>query len=130
MGKNRMQRRAEAAAERRVMQREYATNATIRGMIQNGIQPQDLTKEYNKGFDNGYRAAAMPMFKTCIAAVCLATREETELTDDQIWQVASSVGNKIIYCLNNQDMVDEVLEKTGIEINMNDALEPVKQTDG
>ena len=124
---NRMQRRAQEKAQRQSLIREYRKGAKIAGMIQNGIKPADLDSRFEEGRQFGYKEAAMPMFKTCISAACLMMKEVFNMSEDQIFEGASELGNKIIYCLNNQDLVDEVLEKTGITIDMDDSLEIIKQ---
>lgn len=124
---NRMQRRARDAAARQSLIREYRRDGQIAGMIQNGISSEDLQRKYTEGFDRGYKEAAMPMFKTCIAAACLALKEVYGMDQNEIYRGASEVGNKILFCLSNQEMVEEVLDKTGIVIDINDSLGAVQQ---
>lgn len=86
-----------------------------------------MEERYEEGRAFGFKQAAMPMFKTCIAAACVALHDELGMDDGTIYQAASAIGQQIIYCLNNQELVDETLEKTGIRIDMNDTLEPIQQ---
>ncbi len=124
---NRMQRRAQEKAQRQSLIRDYRTGAKIAGMIQNGIRPEDLDAKFEEGRAYGYREAALPMFKTCIAAACLMLHETFGMDEDQIFTGAGVLGNKILYCLENQNLVDEVMEKTGIQIDMDDSLEVIQR---
>jgi len=124
---NRMQRRAQEKAQRQSLIRDYRKGAKIAGMIQNGIMPGDLDAKFEEGRAHGFKEASLPMFKTCIAAACLMLKETYDMDEEAIFEGVSALGNKIIYCLNNQDLVEEALEKTGITIDMDDSLETIKQ---
>ncbi len=123
---NRMQRRAQAKAERQSLVAGYTNNRRMASLIQNGITPEDTRREYDRGRRDGFREASMPIFKTCLAAACIALQEEG-MSEDDIYRVVSVMSEKIIYCLNHQEIVEEAMEKTGIELRMDDPLEPVQQ---
>ena len=44
-------------------------------LIKNGITPQDLKAEYDKGWTAGFTKAAEPTIRSCYAAVCLALND-------------------------------------------------------
>lgn len=71
---NRAQRRAAAKKTPRWM--PATKDQRIKALVQNGITPQDLAAEYDKGFKAGFAAATEPAVKTCYAAFCLAMKEE------------------------------------------------------
>ena len=123
---NRMQRRAAAAAQRQSLVREFRRDGQLAGMIRNGISSEDLERKFEEGRRFGFKEASMPMFKTCLAASCLALHELFQFDEEQIFQAVSEIGNRIVYCLDNQELVDETLEKTGIQIDMDDAVHPVQ----
>ena len=124
---NRVQRRAAAAAQRQSLVREYRKGGKIAGLIQNGITSDDLERKYQEGRRYGFQEASMPMLKTCIAAAAIVLHDEFGFDEDQVFRGISEIGNKMLYCLNNQDLVNETIEKTGIDIQMDDVLEPVQR---
>ena len=123
---NRATRRAAAAAQRQSLIREFRRDGQLAGMIQNGISTDDLQRKFEEGRRYGFAEASMPMFKTCLAASCLALHELFQFNEDQLLEAVQEIGSKIIYCLDNQELVAETLEKTGIENNMDDTVQPIQ----
>lgn len=127
---NRAQRRAVAKSQqeksRRLME-DYSRQQKIAGLIQNGITPEDLRQEYRKGQEDGFRQAGQVITKCCYAGIVLALHEEFGFGEDRCFRAIKKVDEKVIYALNHSELVDEVLEKTGLRLELDEPFERVKK---
>ena len=125
--------------ERRRMMREttaknkafadYTQSQLLAGLAKNGITPQDMEKEYHRGYQDGLHAASLPMMiKTCYAAICLALHDEFGFGEDEYFRALTHVDERLLWTLENQELVDEVLEKTGLTIQFDEVFDRVQKT--
>lgn len=104
--------------------------AMMRGLIQNGITPEDVRKEYRRGEEEGFREAATSITKSCYAAIILALKDEFGFDDEQCYQALMAVDRRILYSIEHAELAEEVLEKTGLELRLDDPIERVVQKGG
>ena len=104
----------------------YTKQQRIAELIKNGITPHDLQREHEKGRNQGFKEAAMPIIKCCHAGIILVLHDNFGFTDEQCFEAVSAVDNKIIWALNHLELAEEVLDKTGIEI-VDDAFDRVQR---
>ena len=117
---NRAQRRAMMRAEEnraKALLQRYDKAQRIDQLMQNGISPKDLEETYRQGYNDGARDAGVPIVKSCYAGICLAMRERFGFGKKRLMRVLSTVDEKIMLALNNQELVDETFKKTGIELD-------------
>lgn len=88
--------------------------------MKNGITLNDLEKAendaYNQGLDIGFKQAAPSVIKMAYAAIILALNDKG-LTSIDSYELLRSVDHYILTGLTSIEMCDEVLERTGIELN-------------
>ena len=81
---------------------------------------------YDEGRQAGFKEAGWPIIKCCMAGACLMLREEFGMTDDDIIRGLKTLHEKMTWALNYSEMAEDVLEKTGIRLQLDDPLEPVR----
>lgn len=136
---NRAQRRAIQRSESKKNMRlaaEYArsvnalsSNERIASLVQNGITPKDVKAEYERGRNEGAVEAGLSITKCCYAAMILVLQEQFSFNNDQCYEAVMALDDKIVYAIDHADMSDEVLEKTGIFLNLDSAIDRVERTD-
>ncbi len=110
-----------------VIEREKVRMKHVARIEQHGITIADLEKEFQKGFDDGFNKAAEPMYKYMMAAICLALHELHGWGEKRILRVLKCVDDKILYALSTDELVEEVLDKTGIEILFKEPFDRVRE---
>ena len=106
----------------------YTKQQRIAGLIQNGITPEYLEKEYKRGVEDGVRDSGLQIVKSCYAGIILALNEEFGFGEDECFRAISACDRKVLFALDHQEMVDEILEKTGLTLVLDDPLERVQKT--
>lgn len=128
---NRAQRRAimrKQTQKNKGLIADYSKQERLKGLIQNGITPEDLQREYERGREDGFREAGMPIIKSCYAGICAALHDEFGFGEDRCFRAIKAVDEKVLWALNNQELVDEVLEKTGLRLDFGDNFDRVQKT--
>lgn len=127
-------------ADRRKMMREttarskalldsYDQQRRIDMLMRNGITPQDLKKEYERGRQDGWQMASEPIIKACYAGIAIALKDEFGFSNDDCYRALKAVDAKTVYCIDNILLADELLRKTGLQMDMDDPFERVVQID-
>lgn len=137
---NRKQRRDEARRQQkeetdfrlskigqRIEHKNAVRQATIDRLMQQGISPDDLKKEYDKGLEAGYDLAATQSIKMVYAAVCLALRKMHGFGKQRCRDVLREIDRTIIFELSSQDLIDRVYEEMGLELVFNDPFDRVQE---
>jgi hypothetical protein len=114
------------AAERQRVTRQLEA---VRRIERNGITMAEMEEEFQRGRETGFKEAAEPILKSCYAGICLALHEEFGFGMKRCFRTIAKVDEKIKYALNHQELVDEVLEKTGLKIEMDDPFCRVQERD-
>lgn len=135
---NRQQRRAQTRAVERetrqasrfaemIIARENARNSYVSKIEQNGITIAGLEAEYDKGWNAGFSAASDPMYRSMMAAVCLALQELYGWDCDQIVEVLRIMDQKVIYSLTSMELVEEVFKKLDLELIFHDPFDRIRK---
>ena len=129
-------------ADRRRMMREqtnkgklllasYTKQQRIDALMQQGISPQQLKENYDLGYRNGHRDGyfngTLTMRKTIYAAISLALHELHGFGEERLVRVLKLVDEKMYYCIDNQDLVDELFAKTGLELELSESVDELKE---
>ena len=132
---NRSQRRAMMRAEtnrNRRLEAEYMDSIAamgrqkrIHGLCQNGITPDDVRQEYERGRKVGFDQAGLAITKSCYAGIILALKEEFGFNTDQCFRAIAAVDQKVIWAISHSELADQVLEETGIHLELDDPLQRV-----
>ncbi len=111
--------------------RNYDATRSAQRMIDASDALQTKLQEtFNKGRNEGFKEAAKPIIKGCYAGICLALHDEFGFGEEECFRAIKAVHNRTMWSLGHIELVDEVLEKTGLELDLDDPLEGVKQRDG
>ena len=128
-------------ADRRRMMREqtakgqqllasYTKQQRIDALLQNGITPQQLKDNYDLGYKNGYRdgyySGTLTMRKTIYAALSIALHELHGFGEERRIRVLKLVDEKMFYCIDNQELIDELFAKTGLELELSETIDELK----
>lgn len=100
--------------------------ATLERISKQGISPQDLKAEYDKGFEEGFRAAAEPITKGCYAAVCLALKELYGFGSGRCMKVLRYIDDQLISTMDGQEFADRVLDEMKLEIRFNEGVDRIQ----
>lgn len=120
-------RKREAADLPEYKKREIqARAAVIERLSKNGITPEDLKKEYDKGFDEGFRRAAEPIISSTYAAVCLALHELHGFGPKRCEDVLRLLDQKLLYSLTSVELAQQVLEDIGLTINFKEPFDRIE----
>lgn len=87
-----------------------------------------MEEVYEEGRKAGFKQAGWPILKSCIAAACIMLRDEFGMEEDDIVRGVTALHEKITFALEYSELTDEVLEKTGIELQLDDPLEAIQST--
>lgn len=126
---NRAQRRAvmrNTAQRNKKLIADYTAQERALGLIQNGITQKDVDDAFHEGFNKGFKAAAMPIIKSCIAATGAMLHDEFGFGEQRCYKALRALNEKMVLAIERQDLVDETLKKTGIEVAFDDEMPVVK----
>lgn len=108
--------------------KKTVTDQVMKIIEQNGITAKDLDEAWTRGREEGFRMAAENIVKCCYAGIVLALHDEFGFGESRCFRALKAVDERTIYALNHYEMVDEVLEKTGLKLELDDPLERVQRT--
>lgn len=92
-------------------------------LMKNGITPQDLKEEWQRGYDTG----AEVFLKTAYAAVCLALNELHGFGHKRCQDVLQAMDKHVLYTLTDVEAINEVWERMGLRLVFADPLERVQE---
>ncbi len=122
------QQRHQAAQTPDWIKAKLAARAAVMERIsQQGISPQDLAREYDKGYKDGFMAAGVPITKGCYAAVCLAVHELFGFGKKRCVDVLRNIDERLIYMMDSQEYADKVLDEIGLEIRWADPMDRIAE---
>ena len=126
---NRAQRRAmmrQQTQKNKALIEDYSKQQRIAGLIQNGITVKDVEREYERGRQDGFKQAAWPIIKSCYAGICIALHDEFGFGQQRCYKALKAVDEKIVWSLSHSELADEVLDKTGIKLNLDEPFDRVE----
>lgn len=96
-------------------------------LIKNGITPQDLEAEYNKGWEAGFAKAAEPVIRSCYAAVCLALNDLHGFGQKRCADVLNAIDKHMLYSLTSKEAIEEVYKRMKLKIEFREAFDRVQE---
>jgi hypothetical protein len=103
--------------------------AAMEKMQKNGITVEDLKKNYDIGFDEGYKFAGKEIVMGCFAAICLALNETHGFGRKRCCDVLNVVDRHMMYTLTSGEAVQEVWDKIGLQLLFDEAFDRVQEKD-
>jgi len=110
-----------------ITKRDAAKNAAIAKLSKNGITPEDLEKEFEKGYTRGFREAAEPVIRSCFAAVCLALNDLHKFGSRRCADVLRAVDQHMERTLTSEEIIDEVWERMGLKLDFKDPFDRIQE---
>lgn len=90
------------------------------GMVQRGISPLDLQREYELGYKQGRLEVTAPVFRTLYAAMCLALNDLHGFGEKRCYDVLCKVDEYVTYHLTSDEAIKEVYDRMGLELSFGD----------
>lgn len=88
---------------------------------------------YDSGFDDGYadgrRDGSFESLRCCYAAICIVLHDKYGFGKNRCFDVLKDLDEKVIWALNHRDLAQEVLDKTGLEIEFDEAFDRLHRKD-
>ena len=123
---NRAMRRQIARSNRQTVA-QMSRDARKAALIRNGITPEDVQREYDKGRDEGFSAGVAATGKLTYAAIGIALHDLHGFGHKRILRVLQEVDRHVQMDFSSLDAAEELLEKTGIRLNWSDPIERVQE---
>lgn len=90
-------------------------------LLRNGITQEDLKRNYDIGFKDGIHSTWSMTFAACM----LALSELYGFGQERCFRVLQKIYYHIQFTLDNAELVQEVYDRTGLEIVLDDDMEPI-----
>jgi hypothetical protein len=98
----------------------------VRRLSQNGITRADLEKSYSDGHQDGFKDGTDRTLKTVYAGVVLQLLENGYENSDAI-RFLQDLDNRLITSISEDDDIDEVFRKTGVQLMLKEDFERVQE---
>lgn len=126
-------RRAKSSREMRRQQQRHDRNTLTEirltpeeelrlKFFRNGITEKDVQKAYEQGLQEGRRFTEDFTFHAIYAAFLITMIDHHGMDPDQAVDMLIEMDRQVILCAEDQELVDEAYEKTGIELHWDDAV--------
>ena len=125
MGANRAMRRRQVREQMHEWVRTGEMEQ-VRRLSQNGITRADLEKSYSDGHLDGFKAGTDRTLKTVYAGVVLQLLENGYDNSDAI-RFLQDLDNRLITSISEDDDVDEVFRRTGVQLMLKEDFERVQE---
>lgn len=125
MGANRAMRRRQVREQMHEWVRTGEMEQ-VRRLSQNGITRADLEKSYSDGHLDGFKAGTDRTLKTVYAGVVLQLLENGYENSDAI-RFLQDLDNRLITSISEDDDIDEVFRKTGVQLMLKEDFERVQE---
>lgn len=124
--KNRAERRAALRQDKDaiaraayIVKKDALRQKAIKHLAQNGITPEDLVKEYKRGWDAATREIASFQLKMFYGGFALAMKREFGFGRERTARALKTAENIMIEELTTVEMVERVLKETGMIMRFN-----------
>ena len=105
-----------------------ARKAAKARLERNGITAEDLKKNYDIGWEDGFKSGQDATTQVILAALCMSLHELYGFGTIRCHKVLTDTINRVIYNLDSAEAVDEVYEKIGLLIKPSDPVNPIEVT--
>lgn len=91
----------------------------------NGITEADVQKAYEQGTQEGRKFAEDFAFHTIYAAFLITMIDGHGMDADEAVDMLIEIDKQTVLCVEDTDLVKEAYEKTGVQLNWEDAVERI-----
>lgn len=121
---NRAERRREARESKKYGGGYVDMTGALKASIATAVQDKIREKQAR---DEAILATSGPMLKAVYASVILLMTEEYGFTHEQCIDLLTKLEDKTLLCLNDEEIVEEAFEKTGIRINFAAGVDRIEE---
>lgn len=120
-------RRAKVRADRKALMEIPLTPVEqLRAQFyRNGITEADVQKAYEQGTQEGRKFAEDFAFHTIYAAFLITMIDRHGMDADEAVDLLIEIDKQAVLCVEDTDLVAEAYEKTGVQLNWEDAIERI-----
>lgn len=124
-----LRRQQERQDRKTLMEMSVTPNEKLKAaLFRNGITAEDLKREREKGAEAGRKFAENFCFHTIYAAFLITMVEHHGMDPDKAVELLIEMDRQTVLCVEDQELVDEAYEKTGIKLNWDNAIERIERT--
>ncbi len=125
---NREQRRAKARRDAQYLREIAATSLQQKEamLFRNGITDKDLKESWERGWKDGKEQVEQFCFHVIYAAILITMCEKHGWSGDDAADLLREIDKQVVICVEDQEIVDEAYEKTGVKLEWKDPLERVQ----
>lgn len=117
-------------AKRELFQeKNNARQLIVHALEKNGLTLDDLSREYERGREEGFRQASMPIIQCCYAGICIALHDEFGFGTERCYRALKAVDKQILWTLHHSEQAEELLKKTGLVIDFDDPFERIQKAE-
>lgn len=129
MGQNRAARRQAmraTASRNRERLEDWTQQQRLEALYQNGITAKDVEEVYHEGFVIGGNEMVIRTTRALYAIMCVVLSERGA-SQDECWQTIAEMDKRLLTYIDQDELAQEVLEKTGIELEFEEAIDRVRR---
>ena len=98
------------------------------GMSGTNMTQAMLKEKYMEGVKAGFDEGVRNCIKSCYASMILALIEEFGFDHDQCYKAIVAADSHVLYCIEHQEIAQEIFEKVGLLLNFDDPFERIERT--
>lgn len=98
----------------------------LAGFARNGITMADLMREVSKARTQAFEDTASSVMKVTYASVAVVLFDEFGFSKEDCFKVINAIDQKMAVIIDDEEIVNEMEEKTGIIFNYKEGVERVK----
>lgn len=102
----------------------------MRKLLQNGIMPEMLKEEFQRGYDAGSKDGIEHTFKVIYAAVMLAAQDTYHFGRQRAVRLLRRVDELATTALSSADAINEAWERFGVMLEFNEVFDRIVETEG
>ena len=110
-------------------EKNNARQLIVHALEKNGLTLDDLSREYERGREEGFRQASMPIIQCCYAGICIALHDEFGFGAERCYRALKAVDKQILWTLHHSEQAEELLKKTGLVIDFDDPFERIQKAE-
>lgn len=89
-------------------------------MAKNGITPEDMNREFRRGWDDGWKAAHDSTAKLLVGSLCLALMEEHGFDKAKLTKLLEKMDELMLKSLTSDAALNAAFARMGLDIDPED----------
>lgn len=110
-----------------VVKRAAIKQKTFNELSKNGITPEDLKAEYQKGYEEGFRVSGDLVLRSCFAATCLALNDLHKFGQGRCADVLRAIDKHMTQTLTSEEIINEVYDRMKLKLDFKDPFDRIQE---